>query len=115
MKFVEPEKDHQGYYLQCKKKDQVKITAYEKKNITHLVLPTKVRDIFIDFRSSRFLNNKCAALAHNKRIALVIFQGDTCSANHAFQRIVGNMHRQFDFLAEPFVKSFQQCTTACKV
>jgi len=44
-------------------------------------------------------------LPHNKRITVIVLQGQAGATYNAFQRIVGNMNRQFYFLSQAYVEA----------
>ena len=44
-----------------------------------------------------------------------MFEGQSGTAHHAFQRIVGYVNGQFDFLAEALVEATEQGTAASEV
>jgi hypothetical protein len=48
-----------------------------------------------DFR----LQTSYLLLSHYKWIPVIMFQSNTRTTNHTFKRIIGHMHRQFNFLA----------------
>ena len=44
-----------------------------------------------------------------------MLQGQAGSSYHTLQRVIGNVHRQFYFLAKPFIEAAEKRTSAGKV
>ena len=84
----------------------------EKRYATVAGLELKIRSTF-RFKSLTVL---CISfLSHHKRIPVIMFQCNTRSPHHTFQRVIGYMYRQFYFIAQSLIKTTKQGTTTSNV
>ena len=80
-----------GKQLQCQKKDEVNMSS------------DKLNDISQSYSGFGILGSE--RLPHNERKPIIIFQGNTGSAYHALQRIIGNVNGEFYFIGQPLVEA----------
>src|SRR5687768_5431644 len=110
MKAIVCKKKPQSDSLQNQENNNRKKTPDEEEYITHLYKEHGTRNKIQDQTFAKDLSPvetlvSCSLslvpflLSHYKWIPVIMFQSNTRTTNHTFQRIIGNMHGKFNFLA----------------